>query len=109
MSYAELVLVFLALSCVPLVLAAVLRRDLLATRQGRWYGSLALTAVALFVLTAVFDSLMIAADLFRYEENNLSGLHVWLAPIEDFAWPLAAVLVVPPLALLFSTRTKDRS
>ncbi len=103
MSYLELVLLFLGISAVPLLLAVVLARP-----SARWFASLALAWLALFVLTAVFDNVMIAADLFRYEESNLTGVHVGLAPIEDFAWPLAAVMVVPPLALLFARRSKEK-
>ena len=98
-----LALLFLGISVVPLLLAVVLARP-----RARWFASLGLAGLALFVLTAVFDNVMIAADLFRYEESNLSGVHVGLAPIEDFAWPLAAVMVVPPLALLLARRSKEK-
>lgn len=103
MTYVDLVLIFLAASAVPLGAAVLLHRP-----GRRWWAAQGLTLLALSVLTAVFDSLMIAADLFRYEESNLSGIHVWLAPIEDFAWPLAAVMVVPSLMLLLEGRSRGR-
>ncbi|MFC6152107.1 lycopene cyclase domain-containing protein [Nocardioides yefusunii] len=102
MTYAGLVALFLAASAVPFVAAVLLRRP-----GRRWWAAQGLTLLALGVLTAVFDSLMIAADLFRYEESHLSGLHVWLAPVEDFAWPLAAVMVVPSLTLLLDRTAGD--
>ncbi|MFC4138912.1 MULTISPECIES: lycopene cyclase domain-containing protein [unclassified Microbacterium] len=60
--------------------------------------ALAITAAALVALTAVFDNLMIAAGLFAYaEDQRVSGLTLGAAPIEDFAYPLAAVILLPAL------------
>ena len=56
-----------------------------------------LTVVVLFVLTAAFDTAMIASGLFHYAQDPLLGLHVGLAPIEDFAYPLAGALLLPAL------------
>lgn len=92
MTYLGLALVFLAASAAVAVVAAAVRRP------GRtWWAATAAVAAALLVLTAVFDSLMIAADLFRYDEGALAGVRVWLTPVEDLAWPLAAVLLLPAL------------
>ena len=55
------------------------------------------TVLALCVLTVVFDSLMVMADLFRFDESQLTGVRVWRAPLEDLAWPLAAGLALPAL------------
>jgi hypothetical protein len=49
------------------------------------------------LLTAVFDSVMIAADLFRYRQAALWGPRVLLTPVEDLAWPLFAVIALPAL------------
>lgn len=99
MTYAGLAAVFLALSALLLVVAAVRRRP------GRaWWLSTLLTAVTLFVLTVVFDSLMILADLFRYGEGAEPAFLLWKAPVEDLAWPLAAVLALPALWLLLTDR-----
>lgn len=98
MSYASLAVPFVGLATAVLVAAVVLRRP-----SRRWWGATALTLVALLVLTAIFDNLMIALDLFRYDDAITSGLRLGLAPIEDFAWPLAAGLGLPGLALLTSS------
>lgn len=111
MTYLTLAAVF-ALTTVPVLVVAVILR-----RPGRrWWTATALTALALVVLTAVFDSMMIAADLFRFDESSLTGLHVGLAPIEDFAWPLAAAVLIPSLMLILQPssgpqrgRDEDRS
>ncbi|MCU1431998.1 MAG: prenyltransferase, partial [Actinotalea sp.] len=49
------------------------------------------------LMTAVFDNLMIAAGLFEYGESKLAGLSIGLAPVEDLAYPLAGVLLLPAL------------
>lgn len=97
MTYAGLAGIFLALSLLLLVVAVVRRRP-----GPRWWAATALTAAALAVLTVVFDSLMIAADLFRYGEGAEPAFLLWKAPVEDLAWPLAAVLALPALWLLLS-------
>ncbi|WKN49597.1 lycopene cyclase domain-containing protein [Nocardioides sp. Arc9.136] len=102
MTYAGLAGIFLVLAAAVLVLAAVRRRP------GRtWWAATALTAAALFVLTVVFDSLMIIADLFRYGEGAEPAFLLWKAPVEDLAWPLAAVLALPALWSLLS-KEEDR-
>jgi lycopene cyclase domain-containing protein len=99
MTYLGLALVFLVASAAVAVVAAAVRRP------GRtWWAATAAVAAALLVLTAVFDSLMIAADLFRYDEGALAGARVWLTPVEDLAWPLAAVLLLPALWELLGGR-----
>ena len=61
-----------------------------------------MTITVLLVLTVVFDSLMIAADLFRYAEEDLLGVRILLTPLEDLAWPLAAGLLLPSLWLMLT-------
>jgi lycopene cyclase domain-containing protein len=95
MTYGTLALPFLGLAVVVLLLAARLRRP-----GRRWWLATGATLVALLVLTVVFDNLMIAADLFRYDDAHTSGLTVGRAPLEDLAWPLAAALGLPALSLL---------
>lgn len=94
MTYGGLALAVLSgvvvLHLVCLVIARV--RGTLPPRYGL---AVATTALVLTVLTVVFDSLMISVDLFRFDESQLSGIRVWLAPIEDLAWPLAAALALP--------------
>jgi lycopene cyclase domain-containing protein len=104
-SYAGLALVFLTLAAAVALTAAVVARP-----PRRWWGCTAAVAVALLVLTAVFDSLMIAADLFRFDESRLLGVHVLLAPLEDFAWPLASALALPALwEILGRERTEEEA
>lgn len=96
MTYAALAALFLA--------AAVL----LALAARRWAGlrwtAAGLTLLALLVLTAVFDNVMIAVGLFDYTSDHLSGLRVGLAPVEDFAWPVVAAALLPAIWELLGAR-----
>ncbi len=64
----------------------------------------AATAVVLLALTAVFDNVMIAAGLFDYSAEKISGAMIGRMPLEDFAYPLGAVLLLPALWLVLDRR-----
>ena len=57
----------------------------------------ALTLIVLMVFTAVFDNLIIGAGIVAYDPTKISGVFIGIAPIEDFAYTLAAVLILPTL------------
>lgn len=101
MTYAALAGLFLLPPLAVTALAVLRRRP-----DARWWAATGLTAAALVLLTIVFDSLMVAADLFRYDETQLSGLRLGLAPVEDLAWPLAAAMLLPSLHLLLTPRER---
>jgi lycopene cyclase domain-containing protein len=94
MTYIQLAAWFLAAAVV-----AALVLSLLARRRGAGpdVGAIALTVLALFLLTAVFDTIMIGTGLFHYSGEHLLDIHIGLAPIEDFAYPLAGALLLPSL------------
>lgn len=75
---------------------------LVATAFWRFGRGLALrpiiTAFAvLFILTLIFDNLIIMADIVAYAPDRISGWYVYKAPIEDFAYIVGAVMLVPLL------------
>lgn len=92
MSYLGLGILFV-LPAVLVALVAWRRRNPSRT----WWLATAIAAAVLVALTAIFDSVMIALDLFRFDEATLVGVRLGLAPLEDLAWPLAAVLLLPAL------------
>ncbi|TFD03534.1 MULTISPECIES: lycopene cyclase domain-containing protein [unclassified Cryobacterium] len=92
MTYLLLNAVFLAVAALVAAVAA-LRRLISARFVVRVASALLLT----LLLTALFDNLMIGAGLFSYDPEHISGLFVLLAPIEDFAYPLAAAILLPAL------------
>ena len=51
----------------------------------------------MLVLTAVFDNLIILAGIVAYDETKLLGINVGAVPIEDFAYTVVAVLLVPAI------------
>lgn len=99
MTYALLSAGFLAVA----VLGGVLFARAAGPARPVW-GAVAIAGVALLVLTAVFDTLMIAAGLFTYEDGLVSGVRVGLAPVEDFAYPLAVAVALPALWVLLTRR-----
>lgn len=107
MSYLELAVWVLAAA----VLAAVVLQLVTRRRAGApaYLGAIAMTIAALVLLTAVFDSLMIAADLFHYAPEMLVGAHIGLAPIEDFSYPLAGAVLLPCLWALLRSRCRPEA
>ncbi len=55
----------------------------------------AVVAAVLLVLTAIFDNLMIWAELVGYGDEQRLGWQVGLVPIEDFFYPIFVALIVP--------------
>lgn len=55
----------------------------------------AIVTVILLVLTAIFDNLMIWAELVGYGDAQRLGLQIGLVPIEDLFYPLFVALIVP--------------
>jgi small toxic polypeptide LdrA/B/C/D len=87
MSYLLLSTAFLA---VAIVVAALGWR-----RAPRGHGrAVAISTLVLVVLTVAFDSIMIAAGLFDYSDAHIWGVRIGLAPIEDLAYPIAAILLL---------------
>jgi lycopene cyclase domain-containing protein len=103
-TYWTLNLLFLAVVAV-VALAAVLRR-----RAPAWK-AVGVASVALLITTAVFDNVMIRIGLVDYDPDRISGAFVGVAPLEDFAYAVAAVVLLPSLWHLFgpSTPGDDRA
>jgi lycopene cyclase domain-containing protein len=80
---------------------------LLKTRGARRRTAAIATAVTLAVvcaLTAVFDNLIVLAGIVAYDPSKTSGVMVGVAPVEDFAYAVAAALALPALWLLLPER-----
>ena len=98
MTYTLIVLPFVAVTAI--VTLATLRRP----RFGRRMAASAIAAAVLVVLTAVFDSAMIAAGLVVYPPEHVSGLKIGLAPIEDFSYAVCAAFLVPAVFVLLTPK-----
>ena len=95
MTYALVIPVFLALALVPATL--LVRRPSPAPAPRRALAVLGISFGVLALLTVVFDNLMIAAGFFDYGAGHITELRIGLVPVEDFAYPLAALLLLPSL------------
>jgi len=88
------------------VVAAVAVVALLTKRAPRW-AAVGITLGVVLVMTAVFDNVMIGVGLVGYNESLISGAFVGIAPLEDFAYALAAVILLPSLWALLSRKKTD--
>ena len=93
-----------AMLLTPLLVAAAIAAIVAFRRDRRGWAALAIAAVVVMALTVVFDSLMIAADLFRFDDALLLGVRLGLAPIEDLGYGLIALLLVAALWRLLPSR-----
>jgi lycopene cyclase domain-containing protein len=97
MTYWLLNLPFLA------VVAVVALAAILARRAPRWR-VVGLTAIVVLVLTAVFDNVLVGVGIVGYDRALISGVFVGVAPIEDFAYAVAAIVLLPSLWSLLGRR-----
>jgi lycopene cyclase domain-containing protein len=68
-----------------------------------------LTLVALIVLTAIFDSLIVGFDIVGYNPDKILGIYIIKAPIEDFFYSILAVLLVPTIWILLESKHESDS
>lgn len=101
MNYGSLNLVFLGVIVVLLLVTVILRRS-----RFPWL-PMGLTLLSTLVLTAVFDNVIIGVGLVAYDDALLSGVRIGIAPIEDFAYTVAVVVIVTCVATL-SRRGESR-
>ena len=62
------------------------------------------TAAVMLILTAIFDNVIIATGIVAYDQEKISGIMVGVAPIEDFAYTVLAIVLVPSLYNFFRTK-----
>ena len=85
MTYLGLNLIFLAIAFG--FGAIVLRKD-------GWLNALKSLTI-LGTLTAIFDNFIIGFGIVDYDVHKISGIKLGLVPIEDFAYTLAVVVLIP--------------
>ena len=88
--------------------AVVAVATLVARRAPRWR-VVALTAIPLVVLTAVFDNVLVGVGIVAYDPHLITGLRLGVAPVEDFAYAIAAVVLLPCLWSLLAPRSPQAS
>lgn len=88
MAFTYLILNILFIAAICMLFLRSLRRP-----DTTWW----ITLVVLMALTLIFDNIAIATEMFRYNPDRILGLHLGLAPIEDFFYALFAVIIIPTL------------
>ncbi|GAA3798780.1 lycopene cyclase domain-containing protein [Cellulomonas soli] len=79
-----------------LVLLALLAVSFPVLRHLRGW-PIASTVLHLCLLTMVFDTLMIRVGLYVFDPDKILGVYLWGAPLEDFAYAIAAAVGMPVL------------
>ena len=101
MNYWQLNVIFLAVVTVVGCFALAKYR-----RAMPWLPLLGIVGILLLV-TAVFDNVMIGIGLVGYDAGKISGVFIGIAPLEDFAYAVAAAIALPSLWLLLPGRTRE--
>ncbi|MEN9970099.1 MAG: hypothetical protein RLZZ229_307 [Actinomycetota bacterium] len=74
-------------------LASVGLVGLLLIKRLPWK-AIGLATLALLAMTAVFDNVIVGTGIVAYDESLITGIKIGFAPIEDFAYALAAPLLL---------------
>ena len=74
-------------------LGAVILAGLAMRKQLPWRAIFLATGV-LLIATAIFDNLIVGTGIVAYDESLILGIKIGFAPIEDFAYSLAAPLLI---------------
>ncbi|MEK6311647.1 MAG: lycopene cyclase domain-containing protein [Curtobacterium sp.] len=106
-AYALLAVPFLAVAVVVAVTAGVVaaRRARAAGRRSGHGRRTALvsglvTAGVLLVMTIVFDNVIVTLRVVAYDPSLISGAKIGAIPVEDLAYSVGAVLLLPALWVL---------
>jgi lycopene cyclase domain-containing protein len=97
-----------ALNAIFLGVVAVVAIAAMATRRSPHWIAALIAAGVLLVLTAIFDNIMIGIGLVGYDRALISGVFIGRAPLEDFAYTVAAAVLLPSLWTLLG-RKRDRA
>lgn len=100
MTYWALNAVFLGFVAVIALIAIVARRS------PSWRG-IGLAAIVVLLLTAVFDNVLVGTGIVGYDPALISGAKIGVAPLEDFAYAIAALVLLPSLWSLLLPRSSS--
>lgn len=103
MTYWQLNVIFLTVVAVVVLISVLRFRRGNSNERIRWR-AIAFTAVVTFAMTAIFDNIMIQVGLFGYDPQLTADARLGVMPFEDFAYPLAAVLLLPAIWALSARR-----
>jgi len=72
-------------------------------RAPRWLAVL-IGGGILVIATVIFDNVIIAVGIVDYDRGQISGVYIGSAPVEDFAYAVAAIVLLPCLWTLLPAR-----
>jgi lycopene cyclase domain-containing protein len=75
----------------------------LVSRKSPWR-AIGFTMFWMLLVTLVFDNVIIALEIVGYDKSKTIGILLGLAPIEDFAYTVVAVLAV---GIIWTKLTKE--
>jgi lycopene cyclase domain-containing protein len=93
---------YLALNVTFMLIAFVILN--LVSRKSPWR-AIGFTMLWMLLVTLVFDNIIIGLEIVGYDKTKISGILLGLAPIEDFAYTVVAVLAV---SIIWTKLTKEK-
>lgn len=93
---------YLALNMTFMLIAFVTLN--LLSRKSPWR-TICFTMLWMLLVTLVFDNIIIGLEIVGYDKTKISGILLGLAPIEDFAYTVVAVLAV---SIIWTKLTKEK-
>jgi lycopene cyclase domain-containing protein len=93
---------YLALNLTFMFIAFVILN--LISRKSPWR-AIGFTMLWMLLVTLVFDNVIIGLEIVGYDKSKISGILLGLAPIEDFAYTVVAVLAV---SIIWTKLTKEK-
>jgi len=93
---------YLALNLTFMFIAFVILN--LVSRKSPWR-AIGFTMLWMLLVTLVFDNVIIGLEIVGYDKSKISGILLGLAPIEDFAYTVVAVLAV---SIIWTKLTKEK-
>ena len=92
-----------------LVVAALVTTAALVARRVPRASAWLVAAGVMVALTAIFDNAIIGFGIVDYDDALISGVRIGVAPIEDFAYTVAALMMIPPAWHLLERRSREGS
>lgn len=93
---------YLALNMTFMLIAFVTLN--LVSRKSPWR-AIGFTMLWMLLVTLVFDNIIIGLEIVGYDKTKISGILLGLAPIEDFAYTVVAVMAV---SIIWTKLTKEK-
>ena len=91
---------YLALNLIVLAGVAALGSWFWLKQQRATWLAAAATVILVFLIAVVGDNFIVGNSIVAYHAEKLVGAYLGVAPVEDFAYTIASVILVPAVWLL---------